>query len=143
MMKIKYESVTGEVMEVDVSNEVAEICIEIEDSAKKQERKETRRHVSLSVLESKGIQVSENTDIETDTIESEKIEHLKEALKRLLPEQQELIFKVFFYEKSIAEVAKEEGVTKSAICSRLSTIYRKLKEIMFLALTIAILVAIY
>ena len=28
-MKIKYESVTGEVMEIDVPSEVAEICIEI------------------------------------------------------------------------------------------------------------------
>ena len=142
-MKIKYESVTGEVMEIDVPNEVAEVCIQIEDSTKKLERKETRRHVLLSVLEVKGVQMSENTDIEADTIESEKIEQLQKALKRLLPAQQELIFKVFFCEKSIAEIANEEGVTIPAIYSRLNTIYRKLKEIMFLSLIIAILVAIY
>ncbi|MBS4931811.1 MAG: sigma-70 family RNA polymerase sigma factor [Clostridiales bacterium] len=128
-MKIKYESVTGEVMEIDVPNEVAEICIEIEDSTKKQERKETRRHILLSVLEAKGVQMSENADIEADTIESEKIEQLQKALKRLLPEQQELIFKVFFCEKSIAEVATEEGVSPKAIRNRLDRIYRKLKEI--------------
>ena len=128
-MKIKYESVTGEVMEIDVPNEVAEICIEIEDNTKKQERKETRRHILLSVLEAKGVQISENTDIEADTIESEKIEQLQKALKRLLPEQQELIFKVFFGEKSIAEVATEEGVSPKAIRNRLDKIYRKLKEI--------------
>ena len=110
-MKIKYESVTGEVMEIDVPIEVAEICIEIEDNTKKKERKETRRHVSLSVLESKGIQLSENIDIETNTIESEKIVQLQKALKKLLPKQQELIFKVFFCEKSITEIAKEEGVS--------------------------------
>ncbi|QEH69325.1 RNA polymerase sigma factor [Cellulosilyticum sp. WCF-2] len=142
MMKIKYESVTGEIMEIDVPDEVAEVCIEIEDSTKKQERRETRRHVLLSVLEAKGVQVSENTDIETETIESGKIEQLQNALKKLLPEQQELIFKVFFCEQSIAEIAKEEGVTIPAIYSRLNTIYRKLKEIMFLSLIIAILVAI-
>ena len=130
-MKIKYESVTGEVMEIDVPNEVAEIFIEIEDSAKKQERKETRRHVSLSVLESKGIQMSENTDIENHIIEVQKTEQLQEALKMLLSEQQKLIFKVFFCEKSIAEIAKEEGVTRQAIYERLNKIYRKLKEIMF------------
>lgn len=84
-MKIKYESVTGEIMEIDVPSEVAEVCIEIEDSTKKQERRETRRHVLLSALEQKGIQVSENTDIEADTIELEKIEQLQKALKRLLP----------------------------------------------------------
>lgn len=129
-MKIKYESVTGEVMEIEVPSEVAEVCIEIEDSTKKQERKETRRHVLLSVLEAKGVQVSENTDIEADTIESEKIEQLQKALKRLLPEQQELIFKVFFYEKSIAEIAKEEEVTPQAIRCRLKKIIRKLQEIL-------------
>lgn len=141
-MKIKYESVTGEVMEIDVSSEVAGICIEIEDNTKKKERKETRRHISLSILESKGMQLSENIDIETNTIESEKIEQLQKALKKLLPKQQELIFKVFFCEKSITEIAKEEGVTIPAIYSRLNTIYRKLKEFMFLALIITILVAI-
>ncbi len=130
-MKIKYESVTGEVMEIDVPSEVAEICIEIEDNTKKKERKETRRHVSLSVLESKGMQLSENIDIETNTIESEKIEQLQKALKMLLPEQQELIFKVFFCEKSVTEIANEEGVSKAAICKRLNRIYRKLKEIVF------------
>ena len=141
-MKIKYESVTGEVMEIDVPSEVAGICIEIEDNTKKKERKETRRHISLSILESKGMQLSENIDIETNTIESEKIEQLQKALKKLLPKQQELIFKVFFCEKSITEIAKEEGVTIPAIYSRLNTIYRKLKEFMFLALIITILVAI-
>ena len=128
-MKIKYESVTGEVMEIDVPSEVAGICIEIEDNTKKKERKETRRHVSLSVLESKGIQLSENIDIETNTIESEKIEQLQKALKKLLPKQQELIFKAFFCEKSITEIAKEEGVSPKAIRNRLDRIYRKLKEI--------------
>lgn len=128
-MKIKYESVTGEVMEIDVPSEVAGICIEIEDNTKKKERKETRRHVSLSVLESKGIQLSGNIDIETNTIESEKIEQLQKALKKLLPKQQELIFKVFFCEKSITEIAKEEGVSPKAIRNRLDRIYRKLKEI--------------
>ena len=129
-MKIKYESVTGEVMEIDVPDEVAEVCIQIEDITKKQERRETRRHILLSVLEAKGVQVTENMDIEADTIESEKIEQLQKALKRLLPEQQELIFKVYFCEKSIAEIAKEEGVTPQAIRCRLKRIIRKLQEIL-------------
>ncbi len=130
-MKIKYESVTGEIIEIDVPSEVAEVCIKIEESIRNQDRRETRRHVPLSVLEAKGVQVSENTDIENHIIEVQKIEQLQEALKMLLSEQQKLIFKVFFCEKSIAEIAKEEGVTRQAIYERLNKIYRKLKEIMF------------
>ena len=130
-MKIKYESVTGEILEFEVPNDVAEVCIKIEDSTRKQNRKETRRHISLSILEERGIEVFENIDIENHIIEVQKTEQLQKALKMLLPEQQELIFKVFFCEKSITEIAREEGVTPNAIENRLKRIYRKLKEIMF------------
>ena len=130
-MKIKYESVTGEVLEFEVPNDVAEVCIKIEDSTRKQNRKESRRHISLSSLKECGIEIHDNTDIENHIIEVQKTEQLQEALKKLLPEQQELIFKVFFCEKSITEIAKEEGVTPNAIENRLKRIYRKLKEIVF------------
>ena len=91
-MKIKYESVTGEVLEFEVPSDVAEVCIKIEDSTRRQDRKETRRHISLSSLEERGIEVSENTDIENHIIEVQKTEQLQEALKMLLSEQQKLIF---------------------------------------------------
>lgn len=130
-MKIKYESVTGEILEFEVPNDVAEVCIKIEDSTRKQNRKESRRHISLSSLKERGIEIHDNTDIENHIIEVQKTEQLQEALKKLLPEQQELIFKVFFCEKSITEIAREEGVTLNAIENRLKRIYRKLKEIVF------------
>ena len=130
-MKIKYESVTGEILEFEVPNDVAEVCIKIEDSTRKQNRKESRRHISLSSLKECGIEIHDNTDIENHIIEVQKTEQLQEALKKLLPEQQELIFKVFFCEKSITEIAREEGVTPNAIENRLKRIYRKLKEIVF------------
>ena len=128
-MKIKYEFVTGETVEIEVPDEIAEVCIQIDQEAKRQNRKETRRHISLSLLKE---EQAKDLDIVVTTVEEKIIKQIiKNTLKRLLPEQQELIFKVFFCEKSISEIAKEEGVTKSAICSRLNTIYRKLKEIDF------------
>lgn len=130
-MKIKYESVTGEILEFEVPSDVAEVCIKIENSTRRQDRKETRRHIPLSSLKERGIEIHDNTDIENHIIEVQKTEQLQEALKMLLSEQQKLIFKVFFCEKSIAEIAKEEGVTRQAIYERLNKIYRKLKEIMF------------
>lgn len=47
-MKIKYESVTGEVTEIEVEEELAEVCIEIEYNLKNQNQRESRRHVLLS-----------------------------------------------------------------------------------------------
>lgn len=130
-MKIKYESVTGEVTEIEVEEELAGVCIEIEYNLKKQNQRESRRHVLLSVLESRGIQISDETNLVNEIIDRDKLNNLQIALKRLLPKQQELIFKVFFCEKTIAEIAKEEGVTPKAIRNRLDKIYRKLKEILF------------
>ena len=129
-MKIKYESVTGEVTEIEVEEELAEVCIEIEYNLKNQNQRESRRHVLLSVLECRGIQISDKTNIVNEIIDRDKLNNLQIALKRLLPKQQELIFKVFFCEKTIVEIAKEEGVTPKAIRNRLDKIYRKLKEIM-------------
>ena len=129
-MKIKYEFVTGETVEVDVPDEIAEVCIQIDQETKRQNRKETRRHISLSLLPEQGNKLEKNKDSVVTIVEN-KIEYkyTKQALKRLLPEQQELIFKVFFCEKSIDEVAKEEGVTPKAIRNRLDRIYKRLKEI--------------
>ena len=130
-MKIKYEFVTGEILEVEVPDDVAKISIEIDRDIQNSNRKERRRHKSIEWMTQQGVQLSENTDIEIKLIENQILEELRNALKRLLPEQQELIFKVFFCEKSIAEIAREEGVTIPAIYSRLNRIYRKLKEIAF------------
>lgn len=130
-MKIKYESVTGEVTEIEVTDELADVYIEIEYNLKKQNQRETRRHILLSILESRGIQLSDKSNIVEEIVDREKFNKLQKALKRLLPKQQELIFKVFFCEKTIAEIAKEERVTPKAIRNRLDKIYRKLKEIMF------------
>lgn len=104
-MKIKYESVTGEVTEIEVEKELAEVYIEIEYNLKNQNKRESRRHVLLSVLEKRGIQISDKTNIVEEIVDKEKLNKLQEALKRLLPKQQELIFKVFFCEKTIAEIA--------------------------------------
>ena len=130
-MKIKYESVTGEILEVEVPDDVGKICIEIDHETQNSNHTETRRHKSIELLAEQGVQLSGNTDIEIEVIESQIIENLRNALKELLPKQRELIFKVFFCGETIAEVAKKEGVTRQAIYERLNKIYRKLKEITF------------
>ncbi len=130
-MKIKYEFATGEIVEVDVPAEVAEVSIRIDEETKRQNRKETRRHISLSLLKEQENGLEKNKDVVFTLVEQKnQIKIIENALKRLLPEQQELIFKAFFCEKTISELAKEKGVTPKAIRNRLDRIYRKLKEIL-------------
>ncbi|MBC2723228.1 MAG: sigma-70 family RNA polymerase sigma factor, partial [Desulfosporosinus sp.] len=56
-------------------------------------------------------------------------ESLHNALIRLLPQQQELIKKVFIEGRSMASIAREEGVTAKAIQDRVNKIKRRLKKI--------------
>ncbi|WP_051221168.1 RNA polymerase sigma factor [Eremococcus coleocola] len=53
---------------------------------------------------------------------------LNEALETLDENQRELIEKVFFEGVSQADIAREEGVSKTAIHNRLKRIYEKLKK---------------
>ena len=55
-------------------------------------------------------------------------ERIQKAISKLLPEQQELVRKVFYEGKTITEIAKAENVGKSAIANRLTRIYIKIKR---------------
>ena len=55
---------------------------------------------------------------------------VREAIRTLLPCQQELIKKVFFKKMKLTHIAKEEKVTEAAIRNRLKKIYRKLKKVL-------------
>lgn len=52
------------------------------------------------------------------------------ALSRLTPKQRELIEKIYYEQKSVEEIAKEQGVPRIAIADRLSRIQKKLKRVL-------------
>ncbi|MBC2727103.1 sigma factor-like helix-turn-helix DNA-binding protein [Desulfosporosinus sp.] len=129
-MKIKYEFVTGESVEIEVPDDIGEVSIEIDRVIYNSDHRETRRHNSVENLQEKGIHlVDQRVDV-VSTIESlETNESLHNALIRLLPQQQELIKKVFIEGRSMASIAREEGVTAKAIQDRVNKIKRRLKKI--------------
>lgn len=59
---------------------------------------------------------------------NELLDVLQETLATLDESQQQLITQVFFEGRSQVEIAKEEGVSKTAIHKRLQRIYKKLKK---------------
>lgn len=129
-MNIRYEFLTGETIEIEVSDNIAVVAIEIERETYNSNRKETRRHNSIEDMQSLGVQFK---DIESDTAkivgEKENKQTLHNALDKLLPQQKELIHKVYFREMSIIEIACAEGVSEAAVRNRLNKIYKKLKNI--------------
>ena len=47
-MKVKYEFLTGEIVEVEVSNDIGEVSIELDREIYNSDQSETRRHTSYS-----------------------------------------------------------------------------------------------
>jgi RNA polymerase sigma factor (sigma-70 family) len=130
-MRIKYESVTGEVIEIEVSEYFGELSVAIDKDIYNSDRRETRRHASLNALEEAGIQLADSTAEVAAAVEGlEQNERLNSAINQLLPRQKELIRKVYFDEVSLVEIAKKENVTEAAIRNRLKKIYKKLEKVL-------------
>jgi len=130
-MRIKYEFLTGEVIEIEVEEAVGEIIVELERNEYNSNRRETRRHESYSDNNDKQeTLVDLSVDVETKVISRIEYEVLYKAITKLQPQQQELVRKMFFEYHSIIHIAREEGVGESTIRDRLNRIYKKLKNIL-------------
>ena len=121
MKTITYAFCDGTSNTVEVTDEFYDSFMELEKELNRSNRKETRRHISISVLIENGIDITEEQPSDYGDLQF--------AISKLLPNQQELIRKIFFDGYSANEIAKEEGVDKSAISKRLSRIYEQLKKI--------------
>lgn len=130
-MKIKYEFVTGETVEIEVTDDIAEVAIELDKDIRNSNRRENDKHNSIEKLAERGTQLSDDrVDIHKDIEQKEMRRALQKALDNLLPQQRKLIKKVFFEGQTMADIARKECVSKSAVQDRLNRICIKLKNIM-------------
>lgn len=128
-MKIKYEFANGEVVEIEVLEDLGEVIVEIERLEYNCNQTERRRHSSYDAITDGGFQLA---DPKADVVQAVEDlftnEELYKAVETLLPQQKELIHKVYFQELTLVEIAKGEGVTEAAIRNRLKKIYRRLEK---------------
>lgn len=130
-MNITYEFVTGEKIEIEVNEDIANISIEIERKIYNNNQKERRRHNSIDGMEELGFQFEDiNNEMEVKVEEAETTDEVRNAIKTLIPNQQDLIEKIFYKDMKIVDIAAYEGVTEAAIRNRLNKIYKKLKKIL-------------
>lgn len=130
-MNITYEFVTGEKIEIEVNEDIANISIEIERKIYNNNQKESRRHNSIDGMEELGFQFEDiNNEMEVKVEEAETTDEVRNAIKTLIPNQQDLIEKIFYKDMKIVDIAAYEGVTEAAIRNRLNKIYKKLKKIL-------------
>ena len=128
-MKVDYSFTTGEKTEIEVSEEWGNLLLELDRQEHNNNQTESRRHASLDAMEYEG---EFFVDLCADLVEATEKEDMRatllQAIDGLLPQQQELIKKVFFENRSIIFVAREEGVGESAIRDRLNRIEKKLQK---------------
>ncbi len=130
-MKIRYEFATGEISEIEVSEELGRAIAEMTHEAALRDRAETRRHVSLDKLLALGAQIStEDVSVEKMTEQALDRAELLCAMEQLLPQQRYLLKQVYFKGRSFADIAREEGVDRSAVRKRMERIISKLKKSM-------------
>ena len=88
---------------------------------------ETRRHVSLDALDPQGDTLAGAEDIESELLKND-YAGLYRAIDELLPQQKELLLKVFWQEVQQLSIAEDEGVSKQALNNRLNKIYAALRK---------------
>ena len=127
-MKITYEFVTGEVSEAEVDERLGGMLLDLDRQQYNNDKKETRRHVSLDGMDYEGELFASAEDTEGEAERREDMARLFSAMEALSTSQRELVKKVYFEERTFASIAREEGVGESAIRDRMKRIHKKLEK---------------
>lgn len=122
-MKYVYQTVT-EPETIDVDEKWVKILKDLDAEEERNNRKETRRHVSLENLTYEG-----DWFVLDDGFEKKMISaiDLNNAISRLTERQQYLIKKVYFEGKTYSEIARLENKHKSSIAESVQSALKKLK----------------
>ena len=127
-MKITYEFVTGEVSEVEVDERLGGMLLDLKRQQDNNDQKETRRHFSLNGMDYEGELFASAEDTEGEAVRRADMARLYSAMEALSPSQRELVQKVYFEERKITDIAREEGVSKQSVHERVERALKKLKK---------------
>ncbi len=128
-MQIKYRFI-NETVNVEVDEKCSVILLDLDRREYNNNQTETRRHASLNAMEYEGeLFFDPNSDIAAHLEKAEVQQILHRAMDSLLPQQKELLKKVFFEGVSAAEIARQEGVNKSSVHKRLQRIFEQLRKV--------------
>lgn len=121
--------------QIEVSQEVYYAYYGDERKERYLDEQDKKRHVFVfSALEEKDRNLLEflrsAENIEEDVERQEKCKWIRTALQKLPQKDQNLIDDLFYLEKTLAQVAEENGVSESAIRQRKSTVLKKLRKIL-------------
>ena len=131
MPTIKYKFADGTTSEIEVTDELYALHLQLVQEEKRNHWRETRRHTSLEYLNENGIDfASPAADLLSALIQQEDEKQIHRAMAMLSDKQKDLAEKVFFKGMTLTAIAKEKGVSQPAITQQLATILKKLKKLL-------------
>ena len=129
MQVIKYKFADGTTNEVEVTEDIYLIHLELLQQEKRNHWKETRRHTSLYYLIENGIDFEDKSaDTFAIIIRRENTERVHKALLTLSDNRRELVHKFYYEEMSYRAIAEQIGVSHSSISQRMKTIRKHLQK---------------
>ena len=129
-MKINYKTADGEIIELEVSDEVGNFYLESVEAEKSNNRRNSRpdRHTQLSTFTYEDVRFfSDGKDLLTDIMS---LETVSRAMSHLTERQQYLIQKVCLEGWSYTDLAALEGVDESAIRHAVKRAKDRLKKVL-------------
>ena len=129
MQVIIYKFVDGTTNEIEVTDELYLIHLQLVQMEKRNHWRETRRHTSLNYLIENGIDFEDkSTDTLAIIIRRESIDCVHKALLTLSDKRRELVHKIYYEEMTMRQIASQTGVSHTAISQRMKTIRNRLKK---------------
>ena len=129
MQIIIYKFVDGTTNEIEVTDELYLIHLQLVQMEKRNHWRETRRHTSLNYLIENGIDFEDKSaDTLAIIIRRENIERVHKALLTLSDKRRDLVRKVFYEEMTMRQIASQTGVSHAAISQRMKTIRKRLQK---------------
>lgn len=138
--KVYYKLNRYQVTEVEVETEKQEQAVKMlnrdTDRFAKSEDTYRERCDSLDEMcEEKGYELASDTlspeeQMIHDSEQNELKKLIQKAIEKLKPRQREMVFMIFFEEKTQAEVAEYYGITESAVSQSMDRIYASLRKIL-------------
>ena len=126
-MKIKYEF-ANEAVEIEVEEKWATIVLDLDREEYNDNHRETRRHCSLDAPNLDDTLLPSDVDVFEAVADAEGKRNLYQAIDKLSPQQRELIWRIYFQGEHPADIARELGVSKTAIHNRLQRIFCQLQK---------------
>ena len=114
---------------IEISSDMGTVFAQMNHEERNITRKETRRHISFEAYDLSGDRLeSADGNPEDIVCHREEIYALYQAINTLNENQKKLIYRVFWLNESQYDIAREEGVSRTAIHNRLQRIFKKLKK---------------